>query len=226
MEFPGGLLVGDNAGTLVFSKIKGSHTAMMSGLIAGAHIFEELQGTVNEGFDVKIKNSWIHKELHKSRNFGPIFHKFGALIGAAFNVIDQFLFRGNLPFTLDHKTPDHACLKKADEMPKIEYPKPDGIFSFDKLSSVYLSNTNHEEDQPCHLQLKDSSIPISVNLPMYDEPAQRYCPAGVYEVVEKNDEKKFVINAQNCVHCKTCDIKDPSQNINSVSYTHLTLPTT
>jgi electron-transferring-flavoprotein dehydrogenase len=122
-----------------------------------------------------------------------------------------------MPITLNHPTPDYACLKKADEMPKINYPKPDGVYSFDKLSSVYLSNTNHEEDQPCHLQLKDASIPISINLPLYDEPAQRYCPAGVYEVVEKNNEKKFVINAQNCVHCKTCDIKDPSQNINWVS---------
>tara|TARA_B100001093_G_scaffold383457_1_gene369120 strand:- start:7619 stop:9244 length:1626 start_codon:yes stop_codon:yes gene_type:complete len=217
MEFPGGLIVGDNAGTLVFSKIKGSHTAMKSGAVAGEHIYETLQGMTTESFDEKIKNSWIHKELHKSRNFGPIFHKYGALIGAAFNAIDQFIFRGNLPFTLNHPTPDYACLKKADEMPKIDYPKPDGIYSFDKLSSVYLSNTNHEEDQPCHLQLKDSTIPISVNLPMYDEPAQRYCPAGVYEVVEKDNETKFVINAQNCVHCKTCDIKDPSQNINWVS---------
>ena len=217
MEFPGGLLVGDNAGTLIFSKIKGSHTAMKSGAIAGEHIFELLEGKSSITFDEKIKNSWIHKELYKSRNFGPIFHKFGALIGAAFNAIDQFIFRGNLPFTLNHATPDHACLKKADEMPKIEYPKPDGIYSFDKLSSVYLSNTNHEEDQPCHLQLKDPTIPISVNLPMYDEPAQRYCPAGVYEVVNKDNENKFVINAQNCVHCKTCDIKDPSQNINWVS---------
>ena len=217
MEFPGGLLVGDNAGTLIFSKIKGSHTAMKSGAIAGEHIFELLEGKSSTTFDEKIKNSWIHKELYKSRNFGPIFHKFGALLGAAFNAIDQFIFRGNLPFTLNHATPDHACLKKADEMPKIEYPKPDGIYSFDKLSSVYLSNTNHEEDQPCHLQLKDPTIPISVNLPMYDEPAQRYCPAGVYEVVNKDNENKFVINAQNCVHCKTCDIKDPSQNINWVS---------
>ena len=217
MEFPGGLLVGDNAGTLVFSKIKGSHTAMKSGLIAGEHIFEHLQGNCSSTYDEKINNSWIQKELYKSRNFGPIFHKFGALIGAAFNAIDQFIFRGNLPFTLNHTTPDYACLKKSDEMPKIEYPKPDGVYSFDKLSSVYLSNTNHEEDQPCHLQLKDPTIPISINLPMYDEPAQRYCPAGVYEVVNKDNENKFVINAQNCVHCKTCDIKDPSQNINWVS---------
>ena len=219
MEFPGGLLIGDNAGTLNFSKIKGSHTAMKSGLIAGEHIYQNLNNEISTGisYDDKVNDSWLYKELYKSRNFGPIFHKFGALIGAAMNVIDQFIFRGNLPFTLNHSTPDYACLKKADEMPKIDYPKPDGVYSFDKLSSVYLSNTNHEEDQPCHLQLKDPSIPININLPLYDEPAQRYCPAGVYEVVEKDNKKKFVINAQNCVHCKTCDIKDPSQNINWVS---------
>ena len=217
MEFPGGLLIGCNAGTLVFSKIKGSHTAMKSGTLAGEYIYESMNGTSTDSYDSKVENSWIHNELYKSRNFGPLFHKFGALFGAAFNVVDQFIFRGNLPFTLNHPTPDYACLKKASEMKKINYDKPDGIYSFDKLSSVYLSNTNHEEDQPCHLQLKDPSIPISVNLPMYDEPAQRYCPAGVYEVVEKDNEKKFVINAQNCVHCKTCDIKDPSQNINWVS---------
>ena len=217
MDFPGGLLIGCNAGTLVFSKIKGSHTAMKSGELAGKHAFDKIHNNIETSYDSVIKESWIYNELYKSRNFGPIFHKFGALLGAAINVIDQFIFRGNMPITMRHATPDYACLKKADEMPKIEYEKPDGIYSFDKLSSVYLSNTNHEEDQPCHLQLKDSSIPISVNLPLYDEPAQRYCPAGVYEVVEKNNEKKFVINAQNCVHCKTCDIKDPSQNINWVS---------
>ena len=219
MEFPGGLLTGDNAGTLNFSKIKGSHTAMKSGLIAGDHIFENIHNDIETDitYDDRILSSWIYTELHKSRNFGPIFHKFGALIGAFFNAIDQFVFRGKLPFTLNNPVPDHECLKKSSEVNKIEYPKPDGIFSFDKPSSVYLSNTNHEEDQPCHLQLKDPSIPISVNLPMYDEPAQRYCPAGVYEVVRKDGEDKFVINAQNCVHCKTCDIKDPSQNIKWVT---------
>jgi electron-transferring-flavoprotein dehydrogenase len=219
MQFPGGLLIGDNAGTLNFSKIKGSHTAMKSGLVAGEHIYQNINNDIptDISYDEKIQNSWVYTELYKSRNFGPIFHKFGALIGAALNVIDQFIFRGNMPFTMNHPTPDYACLRKSEEMPKIIYPKPDGIYSFDKLSSVYLSNTNHEEDQPCHLQLKDPTIPINVNLPLYDEPAQRYCPAGVYEVVEKNNEKKFVINAQNCVHCKTCDIKDPSQNINWVS---------
>jgi electron-transferring-flavoprotein dehydrogenase len=218
MEFSGGLIVGDNAGTLVFSKIKGSHTAMKSGMIAGEYIHNKLiNSTDNFGYDELIQNSWIYSELHKSRNFGPIFHKFGALIGAGLNAIDQFIFRGNLPFTLNNSTPDHESLITADKAKKIDYPKPDGVFSFDKLSSVYLSNTNHEEDQPCHLQLKDPTIPILKNLPLYDEPAQRYCPAGVYEVVEKDGEKKFVINAQNCVHCKTCDIKDPSQNIKWVS---------
>ena len=219
MDFPGGLLVGDNAGTLNFSKIKGSHTAMKSGILAGEHIYAQLSSDIKSdiSFDTLIKESWLYDELYKSRNFGPFFHKYGALIGAFFNAIDQFIFRGKLPFTLNHKTPDYACLKKSDDMPKIVYPKPDGVYSFDKLSSVYLSNTNHEEDQPCHLQLKDSSIPININLPMYDEPAQRYCPAGVYEVVEKNGVNEFVINAQNCVHCKTCDIKDPSQNIKWVT---------
>ena len=219
MDFPGGLLVGDNAGTLNFSKIKGSHTAMKSGILAGEHIYAQLSSDIKSdiSFDTLIKESWLYDELYKSRNFGPFFHKYGALIGAFFNAIDQFIFRGKLPFTLNHKTPDYACLKKSDDMPKLVYPKPDGVYSFDKLSSVYLSNTNHEEDQPCHLQLKDSSVPINVNLPMYDEPAQRYCPAGVYEVVEKNGVNEFVINAQNCVHCKTCDIKDPSQNIKWVT---------
>ena len=219
MEFPGGLLTGDNAGTLNFSKIKGSHTAMKSGLIAGEHIFENINNDIKTDitYDDRILSSWIYTELYKSRNFGPIFHKFGALVGAFLNALDQFIFRGKLPFTLNNPTPDHECLKKSSEVNKIEYPKPDGVFSFDKLSSVYLSNTNHEEDQPCHLQLKDPSIPISVNLPMYDEPAQRYCPAGVYEVVNKEGEDRFVINAQNCVHCKTCDIKDPSQNIQWVT---------
>tara|TARA_B100000768_G_scaffold33785_1_gene32313 strand:- start:10555 stop:12183 length:1629 start_codon:yes stop_codon:yes gene_type:complete len=218
MEFSGGLLVGDNAGTLIFSKIKGSHTAMKSGILAGEYIHDKLvNSSDNFGYDDLVKKSWIYDELHKSRNFGPLFHKFGALFGAAFNAIDQFIFRGNLPFTLSNPTPDHDTLIHADKAKKIDYPKPDGVYSFDKLSSVYLSNTNHEEDQPCHLQLKDPTIPILKNLPLYDEPAQRYCPAGVYEVVEKDGEKKFVINAQNCVHCKTCDIKDPSQNIKWVS---------
>ena len=221
MSFNGGLIVGDNAGTLNFPKIKGTHTAMKSGMIAAETVFEALESN-NIGSDLlvyedNLKSSWLYKELYKARNFGPLLHKFGNLIGPIFAAIDQFLFRGNLPFTLNHPTPDYACLEDATKMPKIDYPKPDGVISFDKLSSVYLSNTTHEEDQPCHLQLKDENIPISVNLPKYAEPAQRYCPAGVYEVVSENDEDKFVINAQNCVHCKTCDIKDPSQNITWVT---------
>ena len=217
MTFPGGLIVGDNAGTLNFPKIKGTHTAMKSGMLAAETVFEAISsdrlGLDLTDYEERFKSSWVNKELYKGRNWSPFLHSFGALFGGVLAAIDQFIFRGNLPFTLDHKTPDYACMKKASDCKKIEYPKPDGIVSFDKLSSVFLSNTNHEEDQPCHLTLKDSSIPIAVNLPIYDEPAQRYCPAGVYEVVEKEGEKVFQINAQNCVHCKTCDIKDPSQNI-------------
>ena len=221
MSFNGGLIVGDNAGTLNFPKIKGTHTAMKSGMIAAETVFEALEineiGSDLEIYEKNLQKTWLHRELYKARNFGPLLHKFGNLIGPIFAAIDQFLFRGNLPFTLNHPTPDYACLEDASKMPKIDYPKPDGVVSFDKLSSVYLSNTTHEEDQPCHLRLKDENIPISVNLPKYAEPAQRYCPAGVYEVVNENNQDKFVINAQNCVHCKTCDIKDPSQNITWVT---------
>ena len=221
MSFNGGLIVGDNAGTLNFPKIKGTHTAMKSGMIAADTIYESLENN-NIGSDLvvyedSLQKSWLQKELYKARNFGPLLHKFGNLVGPFLAAIDQFIFRGNLPFTLNHPTPDYACLEDASKMPKIDYPKPDGVISFDKLSSVYLSNTTHEEDQPCHLKLKDENIPISVNLPKYAEPAQRYCPAGVYEVVNENNKDKFVINAQNCVHCKTCDIKDPSQNITWVT---------
>ena len=217
MTFPGGILVGCDAGLMVFTKIKGSHTAMKSGMLAAESAFEAIsQNKVGEDlidFEEKLKSSWIETDLYKSRNMTALLHKYGALVGGIIMALEQFFFRGKFPYTWRHKTPDYACIKKASECEKIEYPKPDGKISFDKLSSVFLSNTNHEEDQPCHLTLKDSSIPISVNLPEYDEPAQRYCPAGVYEVVEKDGENKFQINAQNCVHCKTCDIKDPSQNI-------------
>ena len=216
MEFPGGYLIGDNAGTLNFSKIKGSHTAMKSGIEAAKVINSNLNGE-QKNFDEHLKTTWLYKELYQSRNFGPFFHKFGGFLGAAFNAIDQFIFRGNLPFTLNHPTPDHACLKKASECKKIDYPKYDNEITFDKLSSVYLSNTYHEEDQPCHLVLSDPNLPISHNLELYDEPAQRYCPAGVYEIVEEDGKKRFQINSQNCIHCKTCDIKEPSQNINWVA---------
>jgi len=216
MEFPGGYLIGDNAGTLNFSKIKGSHTAMKSGIEAAKVINSNLNGEQKK-VDEHLKTTWLYKELYQSRNFGPFFHKFGGFLGAAFNAIDQFIFRGNLPFTLNHPTPDHACLKKASECKKIDYPKYDNEITFDKLSSVYLSNTYHEEDQPCHLVLSDPNLPISHNLELYDEPAQRYCPAGVYEIVEEDGKKRFQINSQNCIHCKTCDIKEPSQNINWVA---------
>ncbi|MAS59169.1 MAG: electron transfer flavoprotein-ubiquinone oxidoreductase [Gammaproteobacteria bacterium] len=221
MNFPGGLLIGDNAGTLNFPRIKGTHTAMKSGMLAAETIFasykdRSLEDDLNS-YEINFTSSWVHDELYKARNWNPFLHKFGTLFGVAFAAIDQFLFRGKLPFTLRAQIPDHACLKPADKTKKINYPKPDGSISFDKLSSVFLSNTNHEEDQPCHLILKDPSIPISKNLVIYDEPAQRYCPAGVYEVIEENGSQKFQINAQNCVHCKTCDIKDPAQNIIWVS---------
>ena len=221
MNFPGGLLAGDDAGTMNFPRIKGTHTAMKSGMLAAETIFEEISkespSSDLENYSSKFETSWLAAELHKARNFLPFIHKYGNLLGVALAGMDQLIFRGKLPFTLHHDVPDHECLKKSADMPKIEYPKPDGILSFDKLSSVFLSNTNHAEDQPCHLVLKDPSIPISINLPLYDEPAQRYCPAGVYEIVEKDGEKLFQINSQNCVHCKTCDIKDPSQNINWIT---------
>ena len=215
MNFPGGLLIGDNAGTLNFPRIKGTHTAMKSGMIAAETIFNSIQSSKVdlEEYEERFTSSWINSELYKARNWNPFLHKFGPYLGVLLAGIDQFIFRGKLPFTLRASEPDHACLKEANKMSKISYPKPDGIISFDKLSSVFLSNTNHAEDQPCHLILKDESIPIEQNLPLYDEPAQRYCPAGVYEVIEEEGTKKFQINAQNCVHCKTCDIKDPAQNI-------------
>ena len=216
MDFPGGHLIGCNAGTLNFSKIKGSHTAMKSGIEAAKVISEKIDGK-DVTLDKQLKETWLYKELYESRNFNPFFHKFGGLIGAAMNVLDQLIFRGKLPFTLNHPVPDHDCLKEAKDCKKIEYPKYDNEITFDKLSSVYLSNTYHEEDQPCHLVLKDPDLPIMHNLEKYDEPAQRYCPAGVYEVVEGNGEKRFQINSQNCIHCKTCDIKEPSQNINWIT---------
>ncbi|QJD58356.1 electron transfer flavoprotein-ubiquinone oxidoreductase [Pseudomonas sp. gcc21] len=223
MVFPGGALIGCDLGTLNFSKIKGNHTAMKSGMIAADAVLEALAagregGDELTGYVESFKASWVYDELFRSRNFGAAIHKYGALLGNAFNFVDQNLFGGKMPVTLHDTTPDYACLKKASEAEKINYPKPDGVLSFDKLSSVFLSNTNHEEDQPVHLTLKDPSIPIEHNLPLYDEPAQRYCPAGVYEVVTNDDgDKRFQINAQNCVHCKTCDIKDPAQNINWVA---------
>ncbi|AMQ87387.1 electron transfer flavoprotein-ubiquinone oxidoreductase [Marinobacter sp. LQ44] len=223
MSFPGGLLLGCDAGTLNSSKIKGSHTAMKSGLLGAEAVFEALkEGKTGEeitSFQKRFEDSWLYKELYAERNFGPAMHKFGNIVGGAIAFFEQNILRGSLPITFHDTTPDYATLKPASECKKIDYPKPDNKLTFDRLSSVFISNTNHEEDQPVHLKLTDPDIPLKDNLPKYDEPAQRYCPAGVYEVVEKDDGsgKKFQINAQNCVHCKTCDIKDPAQNITWVT---------
>ncbi|MDR5858825.1 electron transfer flavoprotein-ubiquinone oxidoreductase, partial [Halomonas eurihalina] len=206
-----------------FAKIKGLHTAMKSGMVAAETVFEALAsgdggGTELAAFTDKWQASWACKELEESASFGPAIHKYGTVGGGAYNFLDQ-LIGGKLPRVHD-TTPDHATLKPAAECEKIEYPKPDGTLSFDKASSVFLSNTNHEEDQPCHLKLDDPELPIRDNLPEYAEPASRYCPAGVYEVVEGDDDDgkpQFQINFQNCVHCKTCDIKDPAQNITWVA---------
>jgi len=226
MTMPGALLVGCDAGTINFAKIKGNHTAMKSGMLAAEAIVEALvvDGAISEhgkqdltSYTDKFKDSWLYEELYNTRNFGPAMHKFGTMLGGVYNMVDQNLFNGKLPFNFKDDSLDYDQLKLASEAPMINYAKPDNKLSFDKLSSVFLSNTNHEEEQQCHLKLADSSIPINVNLVKYLEPAQRYCPAGVYEVEQTEEGDKFVINAQNCIHCKTCDIKDPSQNITWVT---------
>ncbi len=217
LSFPGGVLVGCDAGFLNGVKIKGAHTAIKTGMLAAESVYAALAGgeaySELSSFEEAVRESWVHDELHRARNFGPSLHKLGTFFGAAFTFIDQNIFRGKLPFTLHNRHADHDSLQKASDAKPIDYPRPDGVVSFDLLSSVFLSSTNHEEDQPSHLTLKDESIPIEYNLPEYDEPAQRYCPAGVYEVVVENGQPRFQINAANCVHCKTCDIKDPQQNI-------------
>ncbi|MBI1907558.1 MAG: electron transfer flavoprotein-ubiquinone oxidoreductase [Rhodocyclales bacterium] len=218
--FPGGALIGDDAGYLNASRIKGIHAALKSGMLAAEAAFDALaaerSGDELDAYPRAFSQSWLHEELHKARNFKPLMKK-GLWLGSLLFGMDQMLLRGKAPWTL-HNTADHLALKKASECTPINYPKPDGVVSFDRLSSVFLSNTNHEEEQPCHLQLKDPSVAIRVNLELYDAPEQRYCPAGVYEIVRDADGKnpKLQINAQNCVHCKTCDIKDPTQNINWV----------
>lgn len=222
MTMPGGLLIGCDAGTLNTAKIKGNHAAMKSGLLAAETIYEALSANCEGGKDLtgygqRFVDSSLGQELKSTRNFGPVLHKFGTVVGGAYNWLDQNIFAGKLPFNFTDDVPDHAQMKLASACLSINYPKPDGVLSFDKLSSVFLSNTNHEEEQPCHLKLSDSNIPIDVNLAKYNEPAQRYCPAGVYEVNETENGAEFVINSQNCVHCKTCDIKDPSQNITWVT---------
>jgi electron-transferring-flavoprotein dehydrogenase len=220
LTFPGGALIGCSAGFVNLPRIKGSHNAIKSGMLGAEAAFEALAAGKTGGdeliaYPVKLKASWIWKDLDKVRNVKPAL-RWGSVLGTIYGGFDMWMhdLGLRLPWTFHHTKADHECLRPAAEFQPIQYPKPDGVLSFDKLSSVFLSNTNHEEDQPVHLRLKDPSIPIAVNLPLYAEPAQRYCPAGVYEVVTAdNGQPRFQINAQNCVHCKTCDIKDPAQNI-------------
>jgi electron-transferring-flavoprotein dehydrogenase len=222
LAFPGGALIGCSAGFVNVPRIKGTHTAMKSGMMAAEAAFEAVmagrQHDELTAYQTAYDNSWARKELSKVRNTLPLVKKFGEVFGTGLAGLTMWLEHLNIkmPFTMGHK-PDHEQIGRKEHYNPPVYPKPDGVLTFDRLSSVFLSNTNHEEDQPPHLVLKDKSIPIEHNLPLYDEPAQRYCPAGVYEVVgEEEGNPQFVINAQNCVHCKTCDIKDPTQNINWV----------
>lgn len=225
LTFPGGALIGCSAGFVNVPRIKGSHNAMKTGMLAAEAAFEAVtDGRVNDelvAYTTAYEESHVYRDLKRVRNVKPLWSRFGTLLGVGFGAADMWMNQlfGTSFFTLKHGKPDYASLKPAASCSRIDYPKPDGVVSFDKLSSVFLSGTNHEEDQPVHLTLKDPSVPIARNLPTYDEPAQRYCPAGVYEVVrdESGGNPRFVINAQNCVHCKTCDIKDPSQNINWVT---------
>jgi len=215
--FPGGALVGCDAGFLNVSRIKGSHAAIKTGMMAAEAAFDALiQGRQHDelaAYPEAFEKSWLYTELNKSRNFKAWFKK-GLSMGTLMNGIEQFVFKGNIPWTLHRDKPDHAYLKPAAECQPIVYPKPDGKLTFDRLSSVFISNTNHEEHQPAHLTLKDASVPVSINLAKFDGPEARYCPAGVYEYVKNPDNTdRLQINAQNCVHCKTCDIKDPTQNI-------------
>ncbi len=218
MHFPGGLLIGCDAGTLDFSRIKGIHTAMKSGMLAAKTVAMSLRGGDEGGRDLveygdALQQSWLAHELKTARNFGAALHHWGPWLGGAFNWLEQRLFARTSPFTLLDKEPDYRQLRMASRCQPIDYPKPDGKLSFDKLSSVYLANTSHDEDQPCHLKLQDETIPVAVNLPTWAEPAQRYCPAGVFEILGSESLSRLQINAANCIHCKTCDIKDPSQNI-------------
>lgn len=223
LEFPGGALIGCSAGFVNVPRIKGTHTAMKSGMLAAQSVFAAVQAGRSSDeltdYGVAVRESWIADELKLVKNAEPAVSKFGGTLGTVLAGIDMWMrtLKIGLPITMKHKA-DYTKLWRKEHCAKIDYPKPDGVISFDRLSSVFLSNTNHEEDQPVHLQLKDASVPVAYNLPLYDEPAQRYCPAGVYEVVgQEEGNPRFQINAQNCVHCKTCDIKDPTQNINWVT---------
>jgi electron-transferring-flavoprotein dehydrogenase len=224
LAFPGGALVGCGAGFMNVPRIKGSHNAVLTGMMAADAAAAALKagraGDTLDDYEAAYETSAVYKDLKRVRNFKPLWSKLGTILALPFMGLDLWtnqLFGFSFFGTLSHGKPDYATLKLASQSKRITYPKPDGVISFDKLSSVFLSNTNHEEDQPVHLKLTDPTIPIRVNLPEYDEPAQRYCPAGVYEVVQEQAGPRFQINAQNCVHCKTCDIKDPAQNINWVT---------
>ena len=224
LVFPGGALVGCGAGFMNVPRIKGSHNAIKTGMLAAEAVASALAAGRSGDEIAEYEQSWrashVYKDLNRVRNVKPLWSKFGTIVGVPLAAIDMWtnqLFGFSFFGTLKHGKPDYATLKPATKSRKIAYPKPDGVISFDKLSSVFLSNTNHEEDQPVHLKLTDPSIPIRINLPRYDEPAQRYCPAGVYEIVQEAKGPRFQINAQNCVHCKTCDIKDPEQNINWIT---------
>lgn len=217
LAFPGGALIGCEAGFLNASRIKGSHAAIKTGMLSATAAFEALtakrQHDELSAYEASFEQSWLHEELYKARNFKPMMSK-GLYSGTVLVGIDQVVFGGKAPWTLHHKHADHECLRPATEFQPIKYPKPDGKLTFDRLSSVFISNTNHAEDQPIHLTLKDPTVPVRINLAEYAGPETRYCPAGVYEFIKAdNGEDKLQINAQNCVHCKTCDIKDPTQNI-------------
>lgn len=218
LTFPGGALIGDTAGFLNVPKIKGSHAAMKSGMLAAEGVFDQLaqqpeaEGAEVQGYTQRYRQSWLHDELYRVRNIRPSF-RYGLWAGMIYSAIDTWLFRGKAPWTLHYPHKDSECLQTVDSVEPICYPKPDGVLTFDRLSSVFLSSTHHREDQPIHLRLKDPSVPIDINLAKYAAPETRYCPAGVYEIVQEGNGPRLQINAQNCVHCKTCDIKDPTQNI-------------
>ena len=220
LSFPGGSLIGCEAGTLNTPKIKGTHTAMKSGIVASENVFrkleQNLEGIELEDFQSEFNNSWAGKELKAARNVRPSF-KYGLKLGTILTGIDQIILRGKAPWTLKHGEPDHCSLQEKTKAKKIDYPKPDGKITFDRLTNVSFSSTYHEENQPIHLKISDEKIPIDTNLALYDSPEQRYCPAGVYEIINDEGLDRLQINAQNCIHCKTCDIKDPSQNINWIT---------
>lgn len=220
--FPGGALIGCSAGMVNVPRIKGIHNSMKSGMLAAEAAFNAISGEISLGQDrlltaypQALRASWVWRDLHAVRNIKPLLSRFGNLVGTLLGGVEMWLaaFKLRAPWTLQHRKADHDCIRPASEMPKIDYPKPDGVLTFDKLSSISLSNIAHDANQPCHLRLLDNAVPTRINLPQYDAPEQRYCPAGVYEIVEKQGSPSLQINAQNCIHCKTCDIKDPTQNI-------------